>query len=46
MFEAKNIIDHVHSVTVMQKLCKTPVREVHHSWETLKFAENVMEPPL
>jgi len=46
MFEAKNIIDHVRSVMVMQKLCKMPVREVRHSQETPKFAKNAMEPPL
>jgi hypothetical protein len=38
---SKNRIDHVRSVTVMQKLCKTPVREVRHSQETPKFAKNI-----
>jgi hypothetical protein len=38
---SKNRIDHVRSVTVMQKLCKTPVREVRHSRETPKFAKNI-----
>ena len=41
MFEANNRIDHVCSVTVMQKLCKMPIREVCHSRETPKFTKNI-----
>jgi hypothetical protein len=36
-FEARPQIDHVRSVTGMQKLCKTPVREVRHNRKTPKI---------
>jgi len=40
-FEARPMIDHMHSVTGMQKLCKTPAREVCHNWKTPKI-ENLL----
>jgi len=36
-FEARPTIDHVCSVTGMQKLCKMPAREVHHNRKTPKI---------
>jgi len=35
--EARPTIEHVRSVTGVQKLCKTPVREVHHNWKSPKI---------
>jgi len=37
IYNVKKKIDHMHSVTGMQKLCKTPAREVRHNRKTPKI---------